>query len=48
MTKLASQKKKTTCVPKGKNNQSLKYKPKAIEKSKHDSSDNEVDFDYFD
>lgn len=31
MTKLASQKKKTTCVPKGKNNQSLKYKPKLKE-----------------
>lgn len=31
MTKLASQKKKTTCVPKGKNDQSLKYKPKLKE-----------------
>lgn len=47
MTKLASQKnkKKKACMPKGNKTKSLKYKPKATEKSKHDSSEKEVDFD---
>lgn len=47
MTKLASQKnkKKKACMPKGNKTKSLKYKPKATEKSKHDSSEEEVDFD---
>lgn len=44
-TDQSEKEKKKACMPKGNKTKSLKYKPKATEKSKHDSSEEEVDFD---